>query len=70
MTLLAAQRLEQLALLANDGIWVAKLVVGVDRGVVRGIADGAVLNVPWIESPLEEISLTLPASTWVRNVGL
>ena len=30
----------------------------------------AVLNEPWIESPVEEISCTLPFWTWVRNVGL
>ena len=30
----------------------------------------ALPNSPWIESPVEEISLTLLFWTWVRNVGL
>ncbi len=29
----------------------------------------AALNVPWTEFPVEEIELTLPASTWLMNVG-
>src|ERR1700758_1752151 len=55
--------------LANDGIWVAKLV----DGVALWLSDGyliAALSVPEIDPPVEEIDLTLLSWTWVRNVGL
>ena len=69
VTFLLWSRLESSWLSANDGTCVAKLVeVGASLSL-----DGyliACLSVPWIASPVEEISLTLPSLTCVRKFGL
>src|SRR5207237_10010676 len=68
VTLLLSSSCDSCTLLANDGTWVEKygaLGTPFSLGYLM-----AVLKVPWIESPVEEISLTLRALTCARNVGL
>ena len=49
---------------ANGGISVLKLFA------LSPLYLDAFLNSPWIVSPSEEISFTLPAFTWVMKVGV
>ena len=49
---------------ANDGISVLKLPA------LSSLYFTSFLNSPWIVSPSEEISLTLPAFTWAMKVGV
>ena len=52
---------------ANDGTWVEKSVASALE--LAGYFTAA-LNVPWIASEVEVISVTLLLLTWFRKVGL
>jgi hypothetical protein len=54
------------ALSQNEGTSVENSVVGVAAWPPGGYRR-LVANVPWIVSPVEEIDLTWPASTWARK---
>ena len=69
VTLWSCSSFDNALLSANDGTWVEKLTVAVAFLSPAGYVT-ALPNSPWIESPVEEISLTLLFWTWVRNVGL
>ena len=56
-------------LLANDGTCVEKYLVASTPCSSGGYLTAA-LNAPWIESPVEEIAVTLFALTCARKVGL
>jgi len=55
-------------LFANDGICVEKRVVGWAVLLVAGYVI-ALLSVPWIESPVDEIEVTWCCVTCFRKVG-
>src|SRR5436305_14205443 len=69
VTPLLWSRLESCELSANEGTWVENRVVGWALELLAGYLT-AWRKVPWMESPVEEMSLTLPLCTWLRKVGL